>query len=233
LKRAAFALSDVDQDGKQDLWMVHPSGKLEVYISTGNSFRLNQTRTFPGGELQSLYVLRQRNSAWAVAGISADQTRLAGVYVQGETIKLLEPYLFNLPGSKLFQLVEEDGVQSLFYSKSGTSSGFKFEVNPTMLKWSSAGVQFAVPALSGKLMLGDFNGDGKLDVLRFDRDRFTYTVYLRTEDNKFRYLSRFGPWGQGGQLRIADLDGNGKSDLALYSETGSILDAALSFELRK
>jgi predicted deacetylase len=233
-KGAVYTLSDANADGKKDLWIVHPSGKLETFLSTGSVFKLNQTRTFPQAELQNLYVLHQPNAAWAVAGLSADKTRLVGVYLQGDTTKSLEPYLFNTPVSKQFQVVEEDGVISLFYSKSGTSSGFKYEVDAALKKWKSVGVQFTVPAQSGKLMLGDFNGDGKLDVLRFDRDRYTYTVYLRTEGNQYRYLSRFGPWGQAGeQLQIADLDGNGKSDLALYSAAGGILDAALSFEMMK
>ncbi|SEC09117.1 DUF2334 domain-containing protein [Paenibacillus sp. GP183] len=232
-KGAAYALADANADGKKDLWIVHPSGKLETFLSTGSTFQINQTRTFPQGELQNLYVLRQPNDAWAVAGVSADKTRLVGVYLQGGTTKLLEPYLFSRPGSRLFQVVEENGVQSLFFSKSGTSSGYKFELDPALLKWRAVDVQFAVPAESGKLMLGDFNGDGKLDLLRFDRDRHTYKVYLRTEENNYRYLSRFGPWGQvGQQLLIADLDGNGKSDLALYNPTDGILDTALSFEMR-
>jgi predicted deacetylase len=220
-KGAGYALADANGDGKKDLWIVHPSGKLQIYLSTGSTFQLNQTKTYPQGELQNLYVLRQPNDAWAVAGVSADRTRLVGVYLQGGTVKPLEPYLFSMPAAKLFQVVEENGVQRLFNSKSGTSSGFKFEVDPALLKWRSVSLQFPVPAESGKLMVGDFNGDGKLDLLRFDRDRYTYTVYLRTEGNQYRYLSRFGPWG------------NGKSDLALYSPSDGILDSALSFEMRK
>jgi predicted deacetylase len=233
-KGAAYALADANGDGKKDLWIVHPSGKLETFLSTGSTFKLNQSRTFPQGELQNLFVLHRPNAAWAVVGMSADKARLVGVYLQGSSTKPLEPYLFSVPGPKLLQVIEEDGVQSLFYSKSGTSSGFKYEVDAAKLKWKSVGVQFAVPAQSGRLMLGDFNGDGKQDVLRFDRDRYTYTVYLRTDGNEYRILSRFGPWGQAGQqLRIADLDGNGKSDLFLYSPTDGILDTALSYEMKK
>jgi hypothetical protein len=234
-KDMAYTLGDADEDGKQDLWVVQPNGKLSLYKSTGTGFKLKQTWKFPTGGLSALYLLRCSNSDWVIAGQSLDHSKLVGVYLHNGNAKPIQTYRFKSDSYKYLQKIHNYGndCESLFLNKSGSSSGVELEVDPSSSAWKSTALQFDVPLQPGKLFIGDYNGDGKQDLLRWDPEQLTYTVYLRTEaeGSLYRLLSVFGPWGgAGGRLQIADLDGNGKSDLAMLSKSGAVLDTALSYE---
>jgi hypothetical protein len=231
-KGSVYTLGDADGDGKKDLWVVQPSGKLSLYKSTGKDFKLKETWKFPQGELEELYVFRIHED-WVIAGQSLDHLKLTGGYLHNGKVSPIKTYDFKSDVSKHFQVIadEEKGIQTLFTNKSGASTGIKLEIDPVSLTWQSTALSFDVPLQPGKLFFGDFNGDGKQDLLRWDSEQLSYTVYLRTESESYTLLSVFGPWGAAGaRLQITDLDGNGKSDLALIGKGGAVLDAALSFE---
>ncbi|MNI20153.1 FG-GAP repeat protein [compost metagenome] len=232
---AVYALADANQDGKLDIWVVRASGRLEQYESTGTSFILKKSWKFPKVALRELYVLKQSKDNWVIAGLSSDYTRLISVSLHNGDVKPMKEYEFQSDSRKrlLIQSEEATGKQSLVLTKSGSSSYLQYEVDLERAEWESSKVLTDVAVQSGALYLGDFNGDGHTDLLRYDSRQRIYSVYLQTGDKEYRFLSTFGPWGEaGGSLRIVDLDGNGKSDLALVDEQGTIMDTALSFETK-
>jgi hypothetical protein len=229
-KGSAFALGDANSDGKQDLWVASPNGKLTRYDSSGSGFALKQSWSFPKESLEELYAFKQGQD-WIIAGQSLDHTRLVGVCLHDGVAKPIKAYPFK---SGALKPITVRGNQSLFYSKPGGSGGLQFTVDTAAGQWKAAKVQFDIPLQPGVLRFGDFNGDGKEDLLRWDSEQLLYTVYLAAEDQVYNLLSTFGPWGQStAELQIHDLDGNGKSDLALIDNQGKILDTALSFEVHK
>ncbi|TXK76947.1 VCBS repeat-containing protein [Paenibacillus sp. N3.4] len=99
------------------------------------------------------------------------------------------------------------------------------------LQWKLNKVTLNIPDELGGLKFGDFNGDGKEDILRWDSKNLMYRVYQQTSDNEYKLLSVFGPWGRSnGRLMVADFDGNGKSDLAMYQPEEGNIDFALSYQ---
>lgn len=101
------------------------------------------------------------------------------------------------------------------------------------MKWQLTRVDLGLPNEDGLIRLGDFNGDGREDALRWDPKTMRCTVYLKDEDREWKLLSAFGPWGTPGsgvQPMIRDVDGNGKADLVLSDRSGGTLDFALSYQ---
>jgi hypothetical protein len=75
---------------------------------------------------------------------------------------------------------------------------------------------------AGPLMVGDFNGDGKLDVIHVGDNPHRVHVWLSQGNGKFD-VKEFSPWpgypGSGVML-IGDFDGDGKSDV-LHAVAGA------------
>jgi hypothetical protein len=126
-----------------------------------------------------------------------------------------------------------DARQSLFLAKSDSAKGTQLDFDPAALQWRTQKVQLNIPAEPGEIQFGDFNGDGKEDILRGDLKNLSYKVYLQSRENSYKLLPVFGPWGRANcSLTVADFDGNGKKDMALVSNEDSSMDIALSHESR-
>lgn len=99
------------------------------------------------------------------------------------------------------------------------------------MQWKLDKVELDIPDELGSIRFGDFNGDGREDILRWDPRNLTNRVYQQTENHTYKLLSIFGPWGKtNGRLSVADFDGNGKADIAMYGNEDGFLDVALSFQ---
>lgn len=239
-KGATMALCDGRGDRRSDLWMLRGSGKvLERYGNDGSKFTLKQQWPVALGGAQELFVLPQTKGGFVVAALTADQLTLYGVYVKGDTVKTLKPFRFKSNHEKRLMVSSDAGglgrpeAPALVHSKRDSSTLLGFTPDLKGLAWKMQKTDLDVPAERGELALGDVNGDGREDAVRFDTERQAYTVYLQAPDRTFALLSSFGPWGGvGGKLVIADLDGNGKSDLALFEHNEPYADAALSFATR-
>ncbi|RKP55036.1 DUF2334 domain-containing protein [Cohnella endophytica] len=86
-----------------------------------------------------------------------------------------------------------------------------------------------------QLLVGDPNGDGRSDLIAYSAKTGVWRVYENEGHDLFRKLDNdFGPWAHGkGKIGFAaDFDGNGKTDIGSYDESGRLLDIALSFRSR-
>jgi hypothetical protein len=230
---SAFTLNSRNDPSKKGLWVVRPTGKLEGYTSTGSAFTRNQIWTIPANRWYDLYELRQPNGDCVLAGQSQDRSQLLGVYLHGSEAKAIKPYTFRSSSSRdlIVRNLRKDDQQSLFLFKEDTSQGVEFELDKGTLQWKLNKVTLNIPDELGSIRFGDFNGDGKEDILRWDSNNLTNRVYQQTTENEFKMLSVFGPWGiTNGRLAVADFDGNGKDDIAMYPNDDTHLDVALSFQ---
>ncbi|SDN72991.1 hypothetical protein SAMN04487897_104223 [Paenibacillus sp. yr247] len=230
---SAFTLNSRNDRTKKGLWVVRPTGKLESYTSSGSAFARDQIWTIPANRWYDLYELRQTNGDCVLAGQSQDRSQLLGVYLHGSEAKAIKPYTFRSNSSRdlIVRNLRNKDQQSLFLFKENTSQGVEFELDKVTLQWKLNKVTLNIPDELGSIRFGDFNGDGKEDILRWDSKNLTNRVYQQTTENEYRMLSVFGPWGRANvQLAVADFDGNGKDDIAIYPSDDAHLDVALSFQ---
>lgn len=230
---SAFTLNSRIDAKKKGLWIVRPNGKLEAYASTGDSFKRSQVWPIPANRWYDLYELRQPNGDCILAGQSQDRSKLLSIYLHGNEVKIIKPYTFRSSASRdliVRNLLNQD-QQKLMLFKENTSQGVEFELDQTSMQWKLDKVELDIPDELGSIRFGDFNGDGREDILRWDSGNLTNRVYQQTDDHTYKLLSIFGPWGKmNGRLSVADFDGNGKADLAMYGNEDGFLDVALSFQ---
>ncbi|MFD0696943.1 DUF2334 domain-containing protein [Paenibacillus sp. GCM10027628] len=232
---AAFTLNNTNGDGKKGLWVVQPTGKLESYFSNGSRFVLNHRWTIPANRWLDVFELRQPGGDCVLAGQSQDRTQLLGIYLHNGVAKAIKPYTFKSDAARelIVRDLKKEGRQSLFLSKTDSSQGVQLDWDRDGLQWKVKKVAFNIPAELGDIRFGDFNGDGKEDILRWDAKNLTSRVYHQTGENEYKLLSVFGPWGQANsRLVVADFDGNGEQDIALIGKEDANMDIALSYQSR-
>ncbi|ULL14244.1 DUF2334 domain-containing protein [Paenibacillus sp. H1-7] len=229
---AAAALGSAKGADSASLWVAQPNGVLERFIPDGGRFQLANHWQLEAKSWANLQVLPQAGGDVVVTGLSADRMQVNGYCISKGEAKPLKPY--KLKSEWKYELqphAMEDGSKALFLTKPSTIGGLELSFDKASLSWKAKRMQLNVPDEDGDMRLGDFNGDGQEDVLRYHPESSRYTVYLRKGANEFQLLSTFGPWGKPGmKLIITDFDGNGKSDLGLYDRQDGFLDTALSFE---
>jgi hypothetical protein len=80
------------------------------------------------------------------------------------------------------------------------------------------GQQFSVGDRPTSVAVGDFNGDGKLDVVTANFDSNTVSVLLGNGDGTFQPAQNFGTGSSPVGLVIGDFNGDGRPDLAVTNE---------------
>ncbi|SCW79606.1 hypothetical protein SAMN04487970_104925 [Paenibacillus tianmuensis] len=229
---AAAAVSGKDAEGPGSFWTANPSGRLDRYVSDGRQFQLAQSWKIEAKAWSSLYTLPLSNGEVVVAGLTKDKLQLYGWRIRGKELKPIKPYKLRSEMKQELQ-VRMEGGPALFASKDSASGGIQLQPDFVDMKWKLTRVDLDLPNEDGLIRLGDFNGDGREDALRWDPKTMSCTVYLRDEDQGWKLLSTFGPWGTPGSgvnLTIRDVDGNGKADLVLIDRTSGTLDFALSYQ---
>ncbi|MDO3675805.1 DUF2334 domain-containing protein [Paenibacillus ehimensis] len=228
----AAAVSGKDAEGPCSFWTANPDGHLDRYISDGRQFHLAQSWKIEAKAWSSLYTLPLSSGEVIVAGLTKDKLKLYGWRIRGKELKPIKPYKLRSEMNQELQ-VRTEGGPALFASKDGASGGIQLQPDPVDMKWQLTRVDLGLPNEDGLIRLGDFNGDGREDALRWDPKTMRCTVYLKDEDREWKLLSAFGPWGTPGsgvQPMIRDVDGNGKADLVLSDRSGGTLDFALSYQ---
>jgi hypothetical protein len=84
------------------------------------------------------------------------------------------------------------------------------------------GVERTTEALttSDGVSVGDFNGDGKADAIRWNGPTRTWTVSLSTPSgNNFITQSWSGMWGSDGPINVGDLNGDGMTDVFMWRDS--------------
>lgn len=228
---AAAALGGAKGSTAASLWIVRPDGRLERFAPVGGRFQLADSWKVEARSWANLQVLPQPDGGVVVAGLSADRTQVQGYCITKGEAKPIKPYKLKSEWKhELQQHTKDDGGKALFLSRPSASQGLELSADTVSLSWKGKRLELNVPYEDGELRLGDFNGDGKEDVLRYNPETSRYTVYLGKGVNEYQLLSTFGPWGKpGAKLIVADFDGNGKSDLGLYDWQDGYIDTALSF----
>lgn len=228
-----FSLKDENGDGKADLWIVRASGKLELYRSGNSAFRFARSWKLPSlSASEEAYVLRSRDGSFTLALLSNDGTELVPYYFRKDAWKRGKE---NRGRAAVYRSMQElrdpsTGADQLAYCRKSASICTRLELLPGDTGWTAERQTLNLPVIGDKQLIGDYNGDGLDDILTWEESGRRVTVYRQTEDGGYDKLSSFGPWGlSGAKPVVADLDGNGKTDLAALEPDGTV-DTALSFQ---
>lgn len=231
-KGAAAAVSGRDASGTCSMWTLHPSGRMTRYVSDGKRFTAQASWSVQAGAWEGLYAVPQPDGGMLLAGLTKDRMQLYGWKVHGSELKPLKPFRFRSELKGELQVRRQAEGSRLFIAREDAVGGYAVMPDNDG-RWKITREELAVPDERGFLRFGDFNGDGREDVLRWNPEAMTYTVYLQDAAGEWKLLSTLGPWGrpkENAQLLVKDMDGNGKADLVLVNRTDGYADLALSYE---
>lgn len=233
-KGSALTLCDLNQDGKKDLVIGSQDGSVTAYSSSGSSFEQSAKSGAVGGSWHNLRNVKLSDGSLMVVGESSDRMKLQGAIWKENQWTSVKP--FTLKQNELRDILVMDNAeegQKLFLYRKGQTSGADFTYDVSTHRWKIMKTALPVPNEPGEWRTGDFNGDGKQDLLRWSTLEGKYAVYLRNTSGQYTYLSSFGPWDRGAtRLFITDFDGNGKDDIAVIPSGNGTLDLALSYETK-
>jgi FG-GAP-like repeat len=89
--------------------------------------------------------------------------------------------------------------------RTNLSVGTNFQVHSWRGAWGS----------DGPMVIGDFNGDGKTDVMMWRNPTKSWTVNL-SNGHDFGMFEWKGAWGSDGPMVIGDFNGDGKTDVMMW-----------------
>lgn len=230
-----FSLKDANGDGNADLWAVRAAGQLELYLAGSGKFALSGTWKLPDlPAMSAVQVMRQRGGSFALAVVTANEAQLLPYTMQNGEWKRGEEKRGRVADNRAIQLVKnrETGADQLVYFRKTGNACIRLEVLPGDSAWTVEREDFSIPGMGDRQLLGDFNGDGREDLLIWNNSDRRISIYRQNEDGGFEKHSSLGPWGlEGARPYAVDLDGDGRVDLALAEPDGS-LDAELSFQMQ-
>ncbi|PYI54461.1 DUF2334 domain-containing protein [Paenibacillus flagellatus] len=233
-KGDVWTLLDDDGDGKSDLWVMRSTGAMESYRSQGDRFV--PARTWRKGKQgwTDMYALRRGPKEWVIAGEAADGSQLESFSLRQGELTPLAPRAWDrkFPVRLTVGDLDGDGRDTLLIPFPHSSRWIELIPDTEAKKWKRSVLELDIPTgENGTVKVGDFNGDGKDDVLFWDAEEKRFAVYRQTDPMKFELLSRMGPWGHStGELFVCDMNGDGKKDVAELANDDSYLDTALSFQ---
>ncbi|GAA3407229.1 DUF2334 domain-containing protein [Paenibacillus hodogayensis] len=236
-KGDVWTLMDDDGDGKADLWVMRANGTMEVYRSKGNEFVFSRNWKTGRTGWSNMFALRQGGGEWVIAGETADSSQLESFVLRKGELTLMEPRPWDKHSPVRLTIgdLDGDGKDSLLVPFPHSSRWIELVPDTASLKWKRKVLALTIPTgEEGQVKIGDFNGDGKQDILFWNAEEKMLAVYQQTGPLQFELLSRMGPWGHGdGQLLINDFNGDGRMDVGMLSNSDPYLDIALSFQSKR
>jgi hypothetical protein len=229
-----FTLKDANGDGKADLWIVRAAGLLELYRSEGESFTPAGSWKLPSlPALGEVHMMKQADGSLVLAVLSSNGAELIPYYLRDGEWKQGKENRGRVAAYRSLQPAVNPvtGADQLVYCRKSSGACFRLEVEPGESEWSVDRQNVQLPSTGDRQLVGDFNGDGLEDLLIWEETDRRATVYRQKADGSYIKLSSFGPWGMpGSKILTADLDGNGKLDIAVVEPDGS-MDTALSYQM--
>lgn len=236
-KGDSWTLLDDDGDGKADLWVMRTDGTLESYRSSGDGFV--PARSWKTGKQgwSAMYALKRSGGEWIIAGETADDNQLESFSLKKGELKPMAPRPWDrrLPVRLVVGDLDGDGNESLLIPFPHSSRWIELSPDESSQKWKRRVLQLDIPTgEDGTVKIGDFNGDGKKDILFWNREDKKFAVYRQTGPLQFELSSRMGPWGHSnGELLVCDMNGDGRQDVAELDNGQPYIDMAMSFQTKK
>ena len=226
----ALVTADFDRDGKLDLANTNRCGN-NVSISRGNgdgTFRAPQNFSTPleptamlagdwnNDTIIDLAILHglctSCHTISIFLGVGDGTFGSAATFSSSETISIAAGDMDNDGDLDLVSGKLSNKVNVLYRAANGTYV---------------AGPDYPVPTIPERLVLGDLNGDGFLDVVTASSNSSNISVLLAVSNASFGSATSFPAGGNSNALSIADFNGDGKLDLTNSISSGESLASLL------
>lgn len=213
-----MAIGDFNGDGDPDIASASPTG---IAVLLGNGDATFQTGpAWPASDLLHMAAADLNRDGSDDLAVATLMGTLA-VYLSGGDGSFQPPALYAANGDRVYANdLDDDGNADLVTTISGSLSTLRGRGDGTFeASWTFNG-EALFYALAGDL--ADFDCDGALDIAVIQRSTSNFVVLLGEGDVTFRddglryTLSPGGPDG----IAAADLDGDGRTDLALATSAG-------------
>jgi len=227
-------LADRDGDGKQDLFAYDRlTGELRVFRAGEGRFFAPMAEGRLPADLAGLQPFRLAGEA-GTGLIASDRGRLLLIRLAAQGAEVTDTGTmlpegaellagsFHEPGRDGILFVNADGGRTVSVLRHTGGGGFAAAQTADRVKLRAG----------GRLLTGDWNGDGLSDLAEFVRTTGVWRIYENAGEGGFRPLPNdFGPWAAGKTRTpvATDMDGNGKTDIGAYDDAEQVLDIALSF----
>jgi hypothetical protein len=221
-------LLDVNRDGKQDLLTYHrETGDVRIFYSEGNRF---QTPVLWGRLPRGFTDVQpfQQRERTDLIGVQKGEVIL--VRKSENDFRIHRPEI-RFPEGAVCLTGDLNGdryAECILYIP-GEKRVWIYPNDQGRLR--SKPVCLTISGESQILLVGDTDGDGQAEILLYaSREGMWHVLHLDAFFQATSDPAGFGPWARGYTTAfLADFDGNGKGDIAVYDESRHVLDLALSF----
>jgi|GEM_PF-307022 len=160
----------------------------------------------------------RQNPVLVKAATSACESLEPRRLLSGVTFSVAPYTLQSQPSALALADFNGDGISDLVVGAQPLSNGAGGEI--TLFFGNSDGTfankhSFADPAYAGVLATGDFNGDGKSDLVTTNSQTGTLGVFLGNGDGTFHYSQITNVANSPDSIAVADFNGDGIADLAI------------------
>jgi hypothetical protein len=230
-----WEVGDFNGDGKTDLAYILPGGYIDTFLSKGNG-TYEET-------IEHVKEFDSTTGRWFTGDFNGDgKTDLAYIYPGGyidtflskgngtyeEKQELIEKEFNSTSGQWFTGDFNGDGKTDLAYIyPGGYIDTFLSKGNGTYEEKSEL-IEKEFNTISGQWLVGDFNDDGKADLVYVYPGGYIDTFLSKgngTYEEAIEHLKEFD--STSGRWRTGDVNGDGKTDL-MYTYPGGYLDTFLS-----
>jgi len=229
---ASLGMADFNGDGIMDMAMADDAGLMRVMLGTGNLTYTTTLYAAPGdGQLESIVIGDFNNDGHPDIAVGGFLTGI-GVYLNNGDGTFTGPTVFA-PGETTFGLaaadVDNDGNLDLIgqgFVMLGLGNG-QFEPAEPFVRTSMrpAGkvrpgtAPKATSVIGGPVAVGDFNGDGNIDIAFVGDDGGGVQIYLGNGNGTFNRPPRGSTCdGAGYQVAVGDFNNDGIPDIAFTGD---------------
>lgn len=209
-------LADFNNDGRLDILTSSTTSQVSLFLGNGNgtfqsatSFASNYG-TLSTGDIDAdgsldFVIGDVSNGTMRVYYGSGNGSFASPLIISGAGQNYEGQALVDFNGDGLLDIVAArdngaNGDIAVFLGKSGRSFG--------------AGSYYgSLGETGGALTPGDFNGDGVPDVVAWDADAQTYSVWLGSSSGSLTQTSQFFSESSNGPIFVGDINGDGHQDL--------------------
>lgn len=227
----AIATADVNGDGKLDMLQGNSSGTgVTVRLGNGDGTFTNGTTFSTGGDPLQIETADMNGDGRLDLGV---RTAVSNVILRGNgdgTFQAAQAINLESPKGMAFADIDGDGKVDYIEGSRGKFDVFRGNGNGGFAAVATQSYSFAFSADRVDFKVADFSGDGRADIAVLYEDGTDGVVegLFQNQNGSFQSLMNLAIGRPSNQIEIADLNNDGRMDLAVADAGNLLLDTYLT-----